>query len=386
MKLSERVKKIEPSPTLAISSLAKKMKSEGKDVLGFGSGEPDFDTPLVIKNKIKEALEKGLTKYTPASGTIGLKKLICEKLKKDNGLEYSPSQVVVSCGAKHSLFNVIMSVVDSGDEVLIPSPYWVSYPEMVKIAGGVPVFVTCSEENGYKLEIEKLKNQITKKTKAIILNSPCNPTGAVYNREELEQIARLCTEKGVLIISDEIYEKIIYKPAKHYSIALFGSDVNDNTVVINGFSKAYSMTGLRIGYMAGPKSIVDAVSKLQSHSTSNPTSIIMFGLEGAFWIDEEIEKMRKEFEKRRNYIVDRLNSIPGIECSKPDGAFYVFPNISGIGMTSFEFAEKLLNEKWVAVVPGGAFGADENIRISYATDMETIEKGMDRIEEFVKSL
>ncbi len=386
MKLSKRVKNIEPSPTLAISSLAKKMKSEGKDVLGFGSGEPDFDTPKIIKDKIKEALDKGLTKYTPASGTLKLKELICEKLKRDNKLEYEPNQIVISCGAKHSLFNVIMSIIEEGDEVIIPKPYWVSYPEMVKLAGGKPVFIDSEESNEFKMTSEQLKSSITEKTKALILNSPSNPTGAVYTREELLEMGKICVQNEITIISDEIYEKIIYSPAEHVSIASLSREIYENTVVINGFSKAYSMTGLRIGYMAGPKEIAGAVSKLQSHSTSNPVSIIMFGLENSFWIEEEIEKMRREFEKRRDYIVERLNSIPGIECGKPQGAFYVFPNISGIGMQSFDFAERLLNEKWVALVPGGAFGADANVRISYATDMATIEKGMDRIEEFVKSL
>jgi aspartate aminotransferase len=386
MNVSRRCTQIYDSPTLEITSKAKKMQSEGHDVISFGAGEPDFDTPEKIKKGIKDALDEGFTKYTPATGTAPLKKLICEKLKKENGLTYAPENIVVSCGAKHSLYNIIMAIVDPGDEVLIPDPYWVSYPEMVKLADGVPVFVKCLEKNGFRIRAKDIEKKITPRTRCLILNSPCNPTGAVSKKEELEEIARLCEKKKLIVISDEIYEKIIYHPEVHVSIASLGEKIFQQTIVVNGFSKSYSMTGLRAGYCAGPKDVIAAISKLQSHSTSNPTSIIMRGLEKNFWIDEEIEKMRQAFEKRRDYIVKRLNAIPGIACTCPNGAFYAFPNISGLKIGSVEFCERLLNEKKVAAVPGVAFGADENIRLSYATDEETIKKGLDRIEEFAKQL
>ena len=386
MKMSQRSSHISASPTLPITSKAQIMKSEGLDVISFGSGEPDFDTPSNIKEAIKSALDQGFTKYTPATGTLALKKLVCEKLKRDNGLDYLPEHIVLSCGAKHSLYNIMMAVIDPGDEVIIPEPYWVSYPEMVKLADGVPVFVSCDESNGFKLKAEDLAEKISSKTKALILNSPSNPTGAVLEKEELEKIARLCVEKDILVISDEIYEKIIYPPAAHVSIASLGKDIFERTIVVNGFSKSYSMTGLRMGYLAGPSDIVQAVAKIQSHSTSNPVSVIMRGLENAFWIDKEIEEMRQAFQKRRDYIVKRFNEMPGFSCNLPEGAFYVFPNISGLKMGSFEFAEKLLKEKEVAVVPGKAFGSDENVRLSYATDDDSIKRGLDRIEEFAKEL
>ena len=386
MKMSQRSSHISASPTLAITSKAKKMKSEGLDVISFGSGEPDFDTPSKIKDAIKSALDQGFTKYTPATGTLALKKLVCEKLKRDNGLDYVPEHIVLSCGAKHSLYNIMMAVIDPGDEVIIPEPYWVSYPEMVKLADGVPVFVSCDESNGFKLKAEDLAEKISSKTKALILNSPSNPAGAVLEKEELEKIARLCVEKDILVISDEIYEKIIYPPAKHVSIASLGKDIFERTIVVNGFSKSYSMTGLRMGYLAGPSDIVQSVAKIQSHSTSNPVSVIMRGLENAFWIDKEIEEMRQAFQKRRDYIIKRFNEMPGFSCNLPEGAFYVFPNISGLKMGSFEFAERLLKEKEVAVVPGKAFGSDENVRLSYAADDDSIRRGLDRIEEFVKDI
>ncbi len=386
MKMSQRSSHISASPTLAITSKAKKMKSEGLDVISFGSGEPDFDTPSKIKDAIKSALDQGFTKYTPATGTLALKKLVCEKLKRDNGLDYVPEHIVLSCGAKHSLYNIMMAVIDPGDEVIIPEPYWVSYPEMVKLADGVPVFVSCDESNGFKLKAEDLAEKISSKTKALILNSPSNPAGAVLEKEELEKIARLCVEKDILVISDEIYEKIIYPPAKHVSIASLGKDIFERTIVVNGFSKSYSMTGLRMGYLAGPSDIVQSVAKIQSHSTSNPVSVIMRGLENAFWIDKEIEEMRQAFQKRRDYIIKRFNEMPGFSCNLPEGAFYVFPNISGLKMGSFEFAESLLKEKEVAVVPGKAFGSDENVRLSYAADDDSIRRGLDRIEEFVKDI
>jgi aspartate aminotransferase len=276
--------------------------------------------------------------------------------------------------------------VDPGDEVLIPSPYWVSYPEMVKLADGVPVYVPCFEKNGFRIKAADVEKKIGSKTKVLILNSPCNPTGAVSTKEDLQEIADLCVKKGLTVVSDEIYEKILYSPEQHVSIASLDEKIFQNTIVVNGFSKSYSMTGLRMGYIAGPKDIVAAVGKLQSHSTSNPTSIVMRGLEKCFWVDGEIETMRQAFEKRRDYIVKRLNAIPGVSCTTPGGAFYAFPNIGKLKIGSVAFAEKLLNDKKVAVVPGEAFGADANIRLSYATGDETIRRGLDRIEEFVKEL
>lgn len=396
MSISKRIGSISPSVTLAISAKAKQMKADGIDVVGFGAGEPDFDTPEHIKEAAKKAIDEGFTKYTPASGILELKKAICKKFRTDNNLDYLPEEILVSCGAKHSIFNAILALCNEGDEVILPSPYWVSYPEMIKVAGAKAVVLKTAQEDSFKISPQQLKEVITSKTKLLILNSPSNPTGMVYRKEELVAISKVLVEKGIFCISDEIYEKIIYDGQEHISIASLGSDIKKLTIVINGVSKSYSMTGWRIGYAAGPKEIIKAMSNLQSHSTSNPTSISqkasLAALEGP---QEPLYDMVAEFAKRRDYIVKRLNSIEGVSCLKPQGAFYVFPDVSKIIGKTFKeqtikdsifLTEILLEEANVAVVPGGEFGAGEYIRLSYATSMENITKGLDRIKEFVAKI
>ncbi len=396
MILSTRIKKINPSPTLGITAKAKKMQSEGINVISFGAGEPDFDTPENIKEAAKIAIDKGFTKYTPTSGIPELKKLICEKFKKDNNLDYTPDEILVSCGAKHSIFNAIMALIEDGDEVILPSPYWVSYPEMINFAGGKTVVIPTSEKTNFKITIQQLKDAITKKTKLFILNSPSNPTGMVYTEEELSSIAEILIENNIYCISDEIYEKIIYDDKKHVSIASFNEKIKQLTITINGVSKSYSMTGWRIGYAAGPKEVIQAMANLQDHSTSNPTSIAQYAaVEALKSSQKEVEHMVTEFCKRRNYIVDRVNSIRYLTTIKPDGAFYCWVNISKLigknfnGKTidsSMTLTELLLTEAKVAVVPGSVFGNDNYIRLSYATSIENIIEGLNRIEEFVKNL
>lgn len=396
MTISKRVSQISASPTLAIVAKTKQMKAEGIDVVGFGAGEPDFDTPVHIRNAAKQALDDGFTRYTPVSGTAELKEAVCQKFQKDNHLEYSPGEILISCGAKHSIFNAILSLCDDGDEVIVPAPYWVSYPEMIKAAGGIPVIVETTQENNFKIMPEQVEEAITPKTKLIILNSPSNPTGMVYQEDELSFIANILTDKGIFCISDEIYEKIIYDEERHISIASLGPKIKEQTIVINGVSKAYSMTGWRIGYAAGLKEIIQAMSNLQSQSTSNPASISQKGALAALnGPQESIFSAVNEFLKRRNYIVERLNTIKGISCLRPQGAFYVFPNISEFFgkvfdgqeiKDSFSFVQILLEKAKVAVVPGAAFGADGFIRLSYATSMENIIKGLDRVEEFVSKI
>ena len=394
--LSKRVRSISPSPTLAITAEAKKMKAQGIDVVGFGAGEPDFDTPDHIKEAAKKALDRGFTKYTPASGMRELKEAICRKLKEENGLEYEPDQVLISCGAKHSIFNAILALCDEGDEVILPSPYWVSYPEMIKLAQAKPVIIKTTQENNFKITSQQLEEAISSKTKLFILNSPSNPTGMIYTKDELRIISDILTEARIYCISDEIYEKIIYDGWKHTSIASLNPRIKELTILVNGVSKTYSMTGWRIGYAAGPKEIVQAMSNLQSHSTSNPTSVSQVAAIAALQSSqEEVRRMVDEFQRRRDHIVKRLNRIPGISCLKPPGAFYAFPDISRIIGKSYNgkiirdsisLAQLLLYEAKVAVVPGAAFGADEHLRFSYATSMENIDKGLDRVEEFVKKL
>jgi len=384
MKLSSRAKSVSPSLTLAITAKAKKMKASGIDVIGFGSGEPDFDTPDHIKSAAIKAIQQGFTKYTAESGTDELKKAICDKFYKDNGLTYSPSQIVVSCGAKHSLYNIIQAVCEKGDEVIIPSPYWLSYPEMVRLAGAKPVFIKTDDSSGFRISMPDLKKAITKKTKILIINSPSNPTGSIYAKEELKEIGKITAEKGILIISDEIYEKIIFDGNSHVSIAALGEDIFKNTVVVNGVSKSFAMTGWRIGYLASPDNeLVTAIKNIQSHSTSNPASISqMAALEGLENSGTAIDEMRNEFEKRRNYMVERINKIKGLSCLKPEGAFYIFCRIHKTGLSSMEVSDRLLNEAMVAVVPGKVFGSDAHIRLSFATSMDNIKKGIDRIEEW----
>lgn len=394
--ISERAKNISPSPTLAITAKAKQMKADGIDVVSFGAGEPDFDTPQHIKDAAIKSLEAGFTKYTPASGTVDLKQAIVAKLKRDNGIEYDKSQIIVSLGAKHSIYNAVLSTINPGDEVIIPAPYWVSYPEIVKMADGKCVFVNADESTGFTASIEGLKAAVTPKTKMLILNSPSNPTGGVYSKEQLEAIAAFAVEHGIHVLSDEIYEKIIYDERKHISIASLGDDIKKLTITINGLSKAYSMTGWRLGYAAAEKEIVSAMGNIQGHSTSNPVSFTQPAAVAALNGPQDVvSKMVAEFDNRRKYIVDRLNAMDGITCSMPGGAFYVFPNISGLFGRSFKgktikgsncLAEFLLNEALVAVVAGSGFGADSYMRLSYATSMAAIEKGMDRIAEAIKKL
>jgi aspartate aminotransferase len=394
--ISERAKKISPSPTLAISAKAKAMQAQGIDVINFGAGEPDFDTPQHIKDAAIDSLQSGFTKYTPTSGTATLKKAICEKLKRENGLDYTPSQVIVSLGAKHSIYNAVLATVNPGDEVIIPAPYWVSYPEIVGMAEGKPVYVSADESTGFTLPIEKLREAVTPKTKMLILNSPSNPTGGVYNQKQIEQIAELAVEKGFYVLSDEIYEKILYDGNKHVSIASLGEDIKKLTLTVNGFSKAFSMTGWRLGYVAAEKPIIDAMDAIQSHSASNLVSFTQPAGEAALNGPQEVvDVMLAEFDKRRKYIVSRLNAIEGITCATPGGAFYVFPNVSALYGRSFNgnvitgseaFSDYILEQANVAMVAGSGFGADNYVRLSYATSMECIEKGLDRVAEAVANL
>lgn len=395
MSLAKKITSIKPSLTLAITAKAKAMRDKNVDVIGFGAGEPDFDTPVFIKQAAKKAMDAGFTKYTPTSGILELKKAICDKFVRDNDLNYESGEIIISCGAKHSLYNAIQTICEEGDEVILPAPYWVSYPEQIKLAGATPIIVQTSEENGFKLKGRAFSESITRKTKALILNSPNNPTGAVYSKEELSSIAAIAMEKGIYIISDEIYEKIIYD-AEHVSIAALSPQIKNLTILINGVSKSYSMTGWRIGYAAANKEIVAAMSGLQDHSTSNPSSIAQWAAVAAISGDQSILKeMVVEFRKRRDYIVQRLSEIDGVSCLQPDGAFYFFLNVSGLFgktfngqmiMDSILLTELLLTEAKVAVVPGSAFGSPGHIRLSFATSMSNITSGLNRIEMMLKQL
>ncbi|MDP2938074.1 MAG: pyridoxal phosphate-dependent aminotransferase [Candidatus Omnitrophota bacterium] len=387
MRLAKRTKKINPSSTLAITAKAKKLKSEGCDIINFAAGEPDFDTPDFIKDAAITAIKAGFTKYTPTTGIPELKRIIADKLKKDNSLEYDSSQIVVSCGAKHSIFNALFVLVNKGDEVLIPLPYWVSYPEMVNLCEGKPCFIETLPQNDFKITIKDLEKYINSKTKAIILNSPSNPTGCVYTEDELRQISEICIAKKIFVISDEIYEKIMFDNLKHVSIASFNKDIYNLTITVNGLSKSYSMTGWRIGYLAGPADIVDAVSKLQDHSTSNPVSISQKAAVAALSAPDDFSKlMSNEFQKRRDYTIERLDKIRRISFVKPKGAFYIFCDISKFGLDSTTFANRLLEEAYVSLIPGIGFGRDDYVRISFATALTQIEKGMDRIEGWLNKL
>ena len=386
--LSLRAKEIKPSPTLAIDSRAKAMKAQGIDVISFGVGEPDLDTPENIKEAAIKAIKDGFTKYTPVGGTDKLKDAIIGKLEKDNGLKYDRAEIIVSCGAKHSLYNTMQALLDPGDEVIIPSPYWVSYPEQAVLAGAKPVFIKTLEADRFLLDPAAFEKGITKKTKALILNSPSNPTGFSYGREALARIAQIAVEKGIYVISDEIYEKLLYDGTEHLSIASIGEEIKKRTVVINGVSKAYSMTGWRIGYAAGPAPLIKAMTSMQSQSTSNPTSISQAAsIEALNGPQDSVKVMAAEFDKRRKFIVDGLNAIPGIRCIPPTGAFYAFPNTSALYgrspeiSSSAKLAMYLLEKANVAVVPGDAFGDDDFIRLSYATGIGEIEKGLERIKK-----
>jgi aspartate aminotransferase len=387
MKLAQRVSQVAPSITLAIAAKAKAMKAEGIDVCSFSAGEPDFDSPAHVKAAAQKALDEGKTKYGAASGEPKLREAIARKLKTENGLDYKAENVIVTNGGKHSLFNLILALIEPGDEVIIPAPYWLSYPEMVTLAGGVSVIVPTDASTGYKITPEQLRKSITPKTKLFILNSPSNPTGMVYTPEEIEAIAQIIVETDILVVSDEIYEKIVYDGTKHVSIGSLGTDIFERTIISNGFAKGYSMTGWRIGYLAGPLDLIKATITIQSHSTSNVCTFAQYGAIAALEGSQDcVEEMRQAFAKRREVMYERLNAIPGLTCPKPDGAFYLFPEIRKTGLKSLDFCNKLLEKEQVAVIPGIAFGADDNIRLSYATDMATIEKGMDRLDKFVKSL
>jgi aspartate aminotransferase len=387
MQLSARATSLTPSLSLSIDSKAKAMKAEGIDICSFGAGEPDFDTPEHIKAAAMAALETGFTKYTPSSGIPELRQAIADKLLTENHIDYKASQIIVSVGAKHSCYNAVDATCQDGDEVIIPAPYWLSYPEMVRLAGADPVFVQTKEENGWKMTAEEFENAMTPRTKMIILNSPCNPTGAVYTREELQAIANVAAEEEILILSDEIYEKLVYDGVKHVSIASLGKEFYDLAITVNGFSKSYAMTGWRLGYLGAPEPIAKAIDSIQSHSTSNPCSFAQKGALAAIKGDQQpVNDMRDEFNLRREYMVERFAKIPNITFVRPQGAFYVLVNVSKFGLTSQNFADRLLSKANVAVVPGIAFGDDRTLRFSYATSMDVIKKGLDRFEEFCRTL
>lgn len=386
-RISKQAAALSPSVTLAISAKAKQMKADGEDVVGFGAGEPDFDTPQHIKDAAAQALAEGFTKYTPAAGILELRQAVAEKFARDNGLSYQPSQIVISCGGKHSCFNTILATCQEGDEVLIPAPYWVSYPEMVKLAGARPVILPTTDATEFKLTPRQLADAITPQTRLLILNSPSNPTGTLYTEDELRAIGDVCVEKGVLIMSDEIYEKLLYDGTKHVSVASFSDAHKAHTIIVHGLAKAYSMTGWRLGFLAAPEPIAKAIGAIQSHSTSNPTSFAQKGgVEALRGPQNHLDIWLEEFDKRRGYALERLTAMPGVTCVRPQGAFYLFPNISKLGLSSTDFCARLLDEQKVAAVPGVAFGADACIRLSYATSMANIEKGLDRMEQFVRTL
>ena len=384
-RISHRAASLSPSLTLAIDSKAKAMKAAGEDVVGFGAGEPDFDTPQHIKDAAIKALNEGFTKYTPSSGIPELRQAIADKFQRENGLTYKPSQIIVSNGGKHSCYNVILATCQEGDEVIIPSPYWLSYPEMVKLAGAKPVIIETTDQTEFKVTPAQLRAAITPNTRLFILNSPSNPTGSVYTPDEIKALGDLCVEKGVLIMSDEIYEHLTYDGAVVKSVASFSPRHFEHTIIVHGFAKAWSMTGWRLGFLAAPEPIAKAIDAVQSHSTSNPTSFAQKGGVAALTGPQDhLPKWLAEYAKRRTYAWQKLNSIPGITCVNSKGAFYLFPNISGTGLKSTEFCARLLEQEKVAAVPGIAFGADDYLRISYATSLANIEKGLDRLEKFVK--
>ena len=387
MEISERAAQLTPSLTLSIDSKAKAMKAEGIDVCGFGAGEPDFDTPEHIKAAAIEALQAGFTKYTPSAGIPELRAAIAEKFAADNELTYRPGQVVVSNGAKHSCYNAILATCQPGDEVIIPAPYWVSYPDMVRLVGAEPVIVPTMARNNWKMRAEDFQNAMTPRTKMLIMNTPCNPTGSVYTREELEAIVEVASGEDIYILSDEIYEKLVYDGAKHVSIASLSKEAYDLTITINGFSKSYAMTGWRLGYLAGPEAVAKAVDSIQSHTTSNPSSFSQYGGLAALKGDQQpLADMREEFDMRRNYMFDRVSKIQNVTAVKPQGAFYVLVNISQLGLSSQNFADRLLSKANVAVIPGAAFGDDRTVRLSYATSIDVIKKGLDRFQDFCRTL
>ncbi|MFA1820739.1 pyridoxal phosphate-dependent aminotransferase [Virgibacillus oceani] len=389
MDLANRVKTLTPSSTLAITAKAKALKAEGHDVIGLGAGEPDFNTPEYILDAAKKAMDSGMTKYTPSGGIPALKEAICHKFEADNHLNYKTDQIIVTAGAKHALYTLFQVLLNEGDEVIVPAPYWVSYPEQIKLAGGVPVYVDALEKNEFKLTPEELEKAITDKTKAVIINSPSNPTGTMYKEKELEKLGQICLKHNVLIVSDEIYEKLIYSGEDHTSIAQISGELKEQTVVINGVSKSHSMTGWRIGYAAGSSKIIKAMTNLASHSTSNPTSIAQFAALAAYEEKEDnLSTMKSAFAERLELLYELLLDIPHVSCIKPKGAFYLFPNVkkaaekSGFSNVD-EWVSALLEEEKVALVPGSGFGSSDNVRLSYATSTEDLKKAAKRIKRFV---
>jgi aspartate aminotransferase len=386
-KIARRAASLSPSLTLAIDSKAKAMKAAGEDVVGFGAGEPDFDTPDHIKMAAVKALAEGFTKYTPSSGIPELREAIAAKFQRENGLTYKPSQIIVNCGGKHSCYNVILATCEEGDEVIIPAPYWLSYPEMAKLAGATAVILPTSDRTEFKVTPEQLRAAITPRTRLFILNSPSNPTGSVYTPDEVKALGDVCVEKGVLIMSDEIYEHLTYDGAVVKSVASFSPAHQAHTIIVHGFAKAWSMTGWRLGFLAAPEPIAKAIDAIQSHSTSNPTSFAQRGAVAALTGPQDhLKNWLGEYARRRTYAWQKLNAIPGVTCVNSKGAFYLFPNISGTGLKSADFCARLLEQEKVAAVPGVAFGADDYIRLSYATSMKNIEKGLERIDRFVRGL
>jgi len=387
MDLSSHAVQLTPSLTLAIDSKAKAMRAEGIDVCGFGAGEPDFDTPEHIKEAAIKALQEGFTKYTPSAGLPELRTAISEKYAADNNIDYKPSQVIVSNGAKQSCYNAILACCEPGDEVIIPAPYWLSYPDMVRLVGAEPVIVQTKASNSYKMTAEEFENAMTPRTKMVIINSPGNPTGSVYTREELEALVEVALTEDIFILSDEIYEKLIYDDASHVSVASLSKEAYDLTITVNGFSKAYAMTGWRLGYLGAPEAIAKVIDSLQSHSTSGPNSFAQKGAVAALKGSQQcVTDMRDEFNVRREYMYERLAAIPNLSAVKPLGAFYMLADISKFGLSSTNFADRLLSKAEVAVVPGVAFGDDKTVRLSYATDLETIKTGLDRIEQFCRTI
>ncbi|GAE91398.1 aspartate aminotransferase [Gracilibacillus boraciitolerans JCM 21714] len=391
MELANRVQTLTPSSTLAITAKAKELKQAGHNVIGLGAGEPDFNTPEHILEAASKAMYDGFTKYTPSGGTIDLKQAIQKKLKEDQGLGYDLDQIIVTIGAKHALYTLFQVLLNKGDEVIVPAPYWVSYPEQIKLAEGKPVFVEAQEENEFKLTPEQLEEAITDKTRAVIINSPSNPTGVMYEKEELKALGDICLKHNILIVSDEIYEKLTYTATKHYSVAELSRELQEQTVIINGVSKSHSMTGWRIGYAVGNKQIIKAMTNLASHSTSNPTSISQVAAEAAYnGSQKPVEEMREAFSERLEKLYNWITAIPGIECVKPKGAFYLFPNVKKAAeMNGFESVDDwvtaLLEEEKVALVPGSGFGAPDNVRLSYAISLEQLEDAANRIKRFVEN-
>lgn len=386
MKLATRIKPVTPSLTLAITAKAKAMKAEGLDVCSFSAGEPDFATPAHIVAAAKQALDAGKTRYGPAAGELELREAIARKLQDDNNLCYGAENIIVTNGGKHSLYGLMQALIDPEDEVIIPAPYWVSYPEMVKLANGTPVIVQTEAANGYKITPEQLRQAITPKTKLFVLNSPSNPTGMVYTPDEIRALAAVVVEKDVMVVSDEIYEKILYDGATHLSIGAVSPEAYQRTIISSGFAKAYSMTGWRVGYLAGSTELIKAVAMIQGHSTSNVCTFAQYGAIAALNGSQDcVEEMRQAFAQRRQVMLERIQRIPGLTCTKPEGAFYIFVDISKTGLESLDFCNALLETHHVAVIPGVAFGANHHIRLSYATDMATIEKGLERLSTFVQA-